>query len=279
LLSLVEAHRDCLATLFRKAASDPVRSDIGALLGETSIVASRLWSAKGNRSLAVAHCAYARQLADSLNDQVLGAIARIFESNLHSEAATLIGADGDVVLGLRILEEAAAVSHVLTPAARARIAAEQAQAYAVLKLRRECQEALGRARRAVEDIDDNDRTGLFSDWSPSRLLVYEGTCWLFLRETEKAVGALNQALRESESDHSNVNVLLAARVDLASAYAESGELEEGCKILAETYFRLTDTGNRRGIERARCARKRLGPWENEREVRELDERISSRELQ
>jgi tetratricopeptide (TPR) repeat protein len=261
--------------LFRKAASDPVRGDIGALLGETSIVASRLWSAVGNRSMAIANCAFARQLADKLDNPILGATARIFESNVHSEAATLIGAEGDILLGLRMLDEAAAVGRLLSPAARARIAAEQAQAYSVLKLRRECQEALDRARSEVEEIDDTDRTGLFSDWSPSRLLVYEGTCWLFLGEDEKAVGALNQAVHHLEADQGNVNVLLAARVDLASACAENGELKEGCKLLGEAYARVIDMGNRRGIERARRARERLVPWEREREVRELDERISN----
>lgn len=275
LLSLVEAHRDSLAMLFRKAASDPVRGDIGALLGETSIVASRLWSAMGNRPLAIANCAFARQLADNLDNPVLGATARIFESNLHSDAATLISADGDVLLGLRMLEEAAAVGGLLTPAARARIAAEQAQAYASLKLRRECQEALRHARTAVEKIEDVDRTGLFSDWSPPRLLVYEGTCWLFLGEGKKAVDALTQAARHSETDQGNVNVLLAARVDLASALAENGELEEGCTLLGDTYGRLVDMRNRRGIERARRARERLAPWKHERAIRELDERISS----
>jgi hypothetical protein len=275
LLSLVEAHRDSLAMLFRKAGSDPVRGDIGALLGETSIVASRLWSAMGNRSLAIANCAFARQLADKLENPILGATARIFESNLHSEAATLIGADGDILLGLRMLDEAATVDHLLSPAARARIAAEQAQGYAVLKLRRECQEALDRARIAVDEIDDTDRTGLFSDWSPSRLLVYEGTCQLLLGQGEGAVTTLNQAVRLLEKDQGSINVLLAARVDLAGAHAEHGELSEGCKLLGETYVQLLDMGNRRGIERARRARERLVPWEHERVVRELDARISN----
>lgn len=51
LLSLVEAHRECLLTLYRKAAEDRIGADIGAMLGEASIVASRLWSAQGNHTL------------------------------------------------------------------------------------------------------------------------------------------------------------------------------------------------------------------------------------
>lgn len=273
LLSLVEAHRECLAMLFRKASSDPLRVEIGILLGETSIVASRLCSAKGNRALAVAHCAYARRMADKLNDPVLGAISRIFESNLHSEAATLIGADGDILTGLRLLDEAAAVGDLLNPAAQARIAAEQAQSYAALHLRRECEDALSRARDAAGRIKEADRTGLFSDWSLPRVQVYEGTCSLFLDDSKKAVHVLTEALRDADSDKGNVNVSLAASVDLASAYVDSGELGEGCKMLADTYRRLSDIGNRRGIQRALGARTRLDRWNDEQHVRELDEII------
>ena len=84
LLSLVEAHRDCLSLLFGKASGDALRREIGALLVETSVVASRLRSAQGNRTMAVAHCAYARKLADHIGAPGPGAIVRIFESNLHS---------------------------------------------------------------------------------------------------------------------------------------------------------------------------------------------------
>jgi hypothetical protein len=96
---------------------------------------------------------------------------------------------------------------------------------------------------------------------------------------KKAVATLNQALRAADADSENVNVLLAARVDLAIAYAESGELQEGCRLLAETYGRLIDMGNHRGIQRARRARERLNAWKDEPAVRELDEQLTGRDLQ
>lgn len=275
LLSLVEAHRDCLSTLYRKAKRDPLRSDIGAMLGEASIVASRLWSAQGNRSMALAHCAYARELADRIGSVQVGATARIFESNLHSEASTLIESDGDIMIGLRLLEEAATAADYLTPAARARIAAEQAQAYAALRLKRETESALGRATEAVFEMTDEDCTGLYSDWSPARLLVYKGTCQALLGEFSTAVGTLQAAIEVLKHDASNINVLLAAKVDLASAYAGSGHLEASCGLLAETYRQLKAVGNRRGLGRAERARQRLSPWDSERAVLDLDESIAA----
>jgi transcriptional regulator with XRE-family HTH domain len=276
LIALVDAHRATLTMIFDKTGkNDPVRADVGALIGETSIVASRLYSAIGRRAQAIAYCVHARHLADDLHNPVLGATARIFESNLRSEAATLIGAGGDMAVGLRMLDEAADVGHLLGPAARARIAAEQAQIYALLDLRHDCQDALDRARHAVDDIADTDRIGLFSDWSPARLHVYEGTCWLFLNDIPKATELLERAVRELNADHNNVNVLLAARVDLASAYAEGGDLDEGCRTLGDAYTQLARIGNSRGIERARGARRRLERWNTERPVRDLDERLSA----
>ncbi|WP_216893258.1 helix-turn-helix domain-containing protein [Nocardia alni] len=273
LLTLISAHRDSVATLFRSAVDGHVKNQIGFLLGETSIVASRLWSAVGDRPMALASCAFARRLADDIKDPALGGIARIFESNLRSDAATLIGSDGDIVDGLRLLGEAAAVADVLPPSAQARIAAEQAQAFAVLELAQECREALARARRAVDEIAEPDQTGLFSDWNQTRLLVYEGTCWLFLKEPSKAISALNQAIRATDAD--NENVALAARVDLASAHVLGGELEEGCRILGDAYENLVTMGNSRGTERAQLAFDRLKPWHTEKPVRELRGRIEA----
>ncbi|GGN38214.1 hypothetical protein FHR83_005448 [Actinoplanes campanulatus] len=275
LLNLVEAHRECLYTLFRHPGSQPIRKEIGAMLGEASVVASRLWSAQGNRSMALAHCAYARRLADQLHHPRLGATARIFESNLHSDASTLIEANGDVMVGLRLLDEAAAASHLLTAPARARIAAEQAQTFAALGLRREANLALECAYEAAEEIMPEDRIGLYSDWGINRVRVYEGTCQLLLRSPEKAIEVLEPAVKNLAEDQQQTNVMLAAQVDLASSYAETGEVEECCSLLGATYDRLAAVGNLRGIYRARQARRRLEAWNGERSIRQLDARMKT----
>lgn len=274
LLGLIEAHRDCLSTLYRKAGRSPLRADIGAMLAEASIVASRLWSAQGNDALALAHCAYARELGDRLGNSRISATARIFESNLHSHAATLIEADGDIMIGLRLLDEAAHTAGDLGPAARARIAAEQAQAFAALGLSREVTAALHRAEYEVDKLSPADCVGLYSDWNSARLPVYAGTCHLLLGQPEKAVDLLEMAMSTWQNDHANVNVALAASVDLASAYAAVGELEQSCALLGDTYDRLRSGGNRRGIARAERARERLSRWRAEPAVLALDERMA-----
>ncbi len=271
LIGPIEAHRDAVASLFRAATDDVIKRRAGGLLGETSVVASRVWSAIGDRSMALTHAAFARKLADQLQDKTLGGIARIFESNLRSDAATLISSDGDVVIGLRVLNEAAGLAAFLPPAARARIGAEQAQAYAVLDLRDECEEALTRAQRAAESIDEGNRSGLFSDWNSTRIQVYVGTCQLLLGQPKRAVTALAAALESPEMD--STNVALAARVDLASAYSLAGELDEGCRVLGDTYEDLATMGNRRGLERAQRALERMAPWQNEKPVLALMERV------
>ncbi|MGW5918624.1 hypothetical protein ACWFPY_06505 [Nocardia fluminea] len=143
----------------------------------------------------------------------------------------------------------------------------------MLELREECEEALIRAQRAVEEIDENDRAGLFSDWNTTRIQVYIGTCQLLLGQPKRAIAALSEALNTPEGDSPNVD--LAARVDLASAYALSGELEEGCRILGDTYNALATMGNQRGLERAQRAIERMGPWHDETPVLAMRERVHS----
>jgi transcriptional regulator with XRE-family HTH domain len=273
LLNLVSAHRAAVASLFRRTTSDGLKDRLGELLGETSIVASRVWSALGDRTMALANCAFARKLGHELDNPALGAMARLFESNLRSDAATLIGSDGDIVEGLRLLVEASCVEELLSPPARARLAAEQAQAYAILGLEPECRNALDRADRAVEHIIETDRVGLFSDWNPSRLLVYQGTCWLSLDKPAKARPLLTEAIRVTVDN--NRNVALAAEVDLAGAHVAMGDLDEGCRLLGDALATMTAIGNARGIERARRARARMRAIQHERPVRQLDDRIMS----
>ncbi|GAB1688757.1 hypothetical protein KRM28CT15_05600 [Krasilnikovia sp. M28-CT-15] len=177
------------------------------------------------------------------------------------------------MIGLRLLEEAAAASMWLSPPARARIAAEQAQAFAALKLAGQTESALARAHDAATEIVPADCVGLYSDWNPSRLRVYEGTCLVLMDEPGKAVETLEVAIAELEADGRNLNVSLAARVDLAAAYAQIGEMEASCKVLGETYEQLRLVGNLRGIRRARQARQRLALWSGEPSVRELDLRM------
>ncbi|AYF74140.1 hypothetical protein D7D52_09990 [Nocardia yunnanensis] len=96
---------------------------------------------------------------------------------------------------------------------------------------------------------------------------------MFLNEPRKAIAALEVALQAT--GQGDLNVALAAKVDLASAYALDGDLVEGCRLIGETYETLTVLGNQRGIERAGRAVDRLGHWRTERPVRELQQRIAA----
>lgn len=143
----------------------------------------------------------------------------------------------------------------------------------VSQLKAQSQHVLGRALEALNEIGDDDRTGLFSDWSPSRLLVYEGTCSMLLGDSKRAIDHLTQFPRESETDDGNLSVRLAATVDTASAYANSGDLDAAYRTLADVYARLVEVGDHRGTGRALNAVKRLQPWRKRPEVRQLDEQI------
>lgn len=129
--------------------------------------------------------------------------------------------------------------------------------------------------QAAAGITSANRTGLFSDWNPSRLDVYEGTCRILLKEPAAAVVHLERASTVLNNDHENTNVALAAQVDLASAYAHTGHLDMACRTLGAAYDQLKRIGNLRGISRARRAREGLSQWNAERVIQELDERMAA----
>jgi hypothetical protein len=139
-----------------------------------------------------------------------------------------------------------------------------------LQLPREVKAALDRAAEAASEITPQHCTGLFSDWSTSRLQVYEGTCHVLLGESTKAITTLEPVLKSLANDRTATNVLLAARVDLARAYGDVGELEQACSLLGATYEQLRGVGNHRGIGRARRAREQLAQWNSEPAVLQLD---------
>lgn len=278
LLGVVEAHRDSLAALHLTVAGSSDGAVVGAMVGEASVVAACLRGARGDHALALAHCAHARGLAERLGDVRLGALARIFESTLRSGASTVVDAGGDVVAGLRLLDEAEAAGHRLAAPARARIAAEQAQAYAALGLRAETHAALDRAHGHLAGAAPGGATGLFGEWSPARLQVYEGTCHLLLREPAAAVRHLTQARAALAADPTCLQVALAAGVDLAAAHALHGDLDAACSLLGDVYDQVQRTGHRRGAARARLARRRLVRWADDPRVRTLDRRMAVADL-
>jgi hypothetical protein len=84
--------------------------------------------------------------------------------------------------------------------AHARIAAEQAQTYAALRLPVEADPAFERAEQAISDLTPGDCVGLYSDWSQARLRVYAGTCRLLLGRAQKAIDVLEKAVTTLELD-------------------------------------------------------------------------------
>ncbi|MEV6494125.1 hypothetical protein AB0M20_36705 [Actinoplanes sp. NPDC051633] len=116
---------------------------------------------------------------------------------------------------------------------------------------------------------------MYSDWGSHRLPVYEGTCHLLLNEPAEAVAILEAVIEKLGGNREKINVVLAATVDLASSYADLGELEQSCAILGDAYDQLQQIGNHRGIARARAARQRLARWDAEPVVRQLDSRMAA----
>ncbi len=78
--------------------------------------------------------------------------------------------------------------------------------------------------------------GFFHDWNIEQLDGYRGCCAVLLN-TPSAVTILEQAT--AKTSPAKITQHAAVRIDLATAYARQGELDEACAILSDIYVTAT----------------------------------------
>lgn len=243
--------------LLGEAAPEEVRRELAYVAGEAAIVVGRLHRNLGNVDLARPRYVYAKQLADELGIPLLGAYARLVESELHSQLA-IAASPKDTEVALRLIGEALAQPSLPAPM-RTKLAAVQAEELATLGRGAESAAALERAHRSMAEVRDVDRVGFFSAWTEERLGGFEGTCRLLLDEPRTAALRLERSLRAIEPR--NVGIVLALRIDLGAAYVRQGDADEGARVLGEAYREAMAMGHTHLVRRALRARERLGRGE------------------
>jgi tetratricopeptide (TPR) repeat protein len=179
---------------------------------------------------------------------------------------------GDPAGALRLLREAQdrAAGHV-SPSRRAWLAAMEARAHAGLGDVQSSLSALGRAEAAIERAEPDGGPFGTDFFDLPRLAGFRGTCHLLLGQPQAARAALADVLAlRSPAD---VKGRSLARLDLAQAHAQAGDLDAACAAVAEA-LTIRDEYRVDPIQRrAREVRAALDPWRDERPVRELDEQV------
>lgn len=148
----------------------------------------------------------------------------------------------------------------------------------------ECETRCGNTRVALhlishaEDVlaDGSEHSGVplppWMDWfSPTRLAAFKGNTQLKAGHLPQARNTLLGVLDDLPPSADKQRTVVHG--DLAAVEAEAGNPEQACEHAFHALDQLTVTWYATGMDRVREVRRALAPWQNERCVRELDDRL------
>ncbi|MEU6100497.1 transcriptional regulator [Streptomyces flaveolus] len=262
----VMAHAALGCALLPEAA-DTTRRVIAAALAETYLLAGRI-EFFDLREPDAAHetLLLALQAAGEADDPLLG-------SAIIAHMAFIPGWAGD---------RESALERIVAARTYARRALASAEFLAWLDaVEAECETRCGDTRTALhlighaEDVlkEGNEHASpAWMDWfSPARLAAFKGNTQLLAGHLPQARQALLESLEAmTPADDKQRTVVFG---DLAAVEAVSGNPEAACEYAGKALDQLAVTWYATGMDRVREVRRALAPYQHERCVRDLDDRL------
>ncbi|MGK5728905.1 transcriptional regulator [Streptomyces sp. URMC 124] len=145
----------------------------------------------------------------------------------------------------------------------------------------ECETLCGNPRTALHLIghaEDTLRAGsphqtpAWMDWfSETRLAAFKGNTQLKAGHLPQARETLKLVLADLPPESAKQRTVVLG--DLAAVEAAAGRPEDACRYALQALDQLGGTWYATGMDRIREARRTLSPWQHERCVRELDDRL------
>lgn len=170
---------------------------------------------------------------------------------------------------LPLLQEAQQLT-VQSPRIECWLAAVQAEVYAHLGDPDACDAALNIARTLTSEAslgEDCYATG----FNPSRLAGYEGACFVRLRQPDRALPALQQAL--ALLDPQAIRRQSTLFTDIGIAHAQQGNVQHACQFAIQALAITTQTKSLSVLERVRQVRAELEPWKDTEEIKDLERHL------
>ncbi len=172
---------------------------------------------------------------------------------------------------LPLLQEAQQLT-VQSPRVACWLAAVQAEVDAHLGDADACDAALKIASTLASEPplgEDRYATG----FNPSRLAGYEGACFVRLRQPERALPALQQAL--ALLDPQAVRRQSTLLSDLGIAYAQQGNVPLACAFAIQALTITAQTKSLSVLERVRQVHKELEAWKDTEAVKDLERQLET----
>src|SRR5262249_23695784 len=135
----------------------------------------------------------------------------------------------------------------------------EAEAHANLQDQASCQQAL-HAAESLAHGGTLDADAYWTGFNPSRMAGYIGVCYVRLKQPEKALTALQQALVLMST--SSVRRRPRILSDMAHAHVQQGEIEEACRLADEALAMARHTQNVMVLPRLKRFRQAVEPWKD-----------------
>jgi hypothetical protein len=148
----------------------------------------------------------------------------------------------------------------------------EAEAHAHLDDAEGCLRALDRAHEAMDRTAPDDENPQCIDFfDRTRLAGYEGACLVTIGHSSRALEVLRQAAADTSPLLKRYQAEIAS--DTAWCLVQEREITEACEFLAAAADSAAEIGYSEGLKRVREVRRRLSPWNDEKSVRRLDDRL------
>jgi tetratricopeptide (TPR) repeat protein len=172
---------------------------------------------------------------------------------------------------LPLLQEAGQLT-IQSARIRCWLAAVEAEVHAHLGDADACDRALTSAQALAASGslgEDRYATG----FNPSRLAGYEGACFVRLRQPERALPALQQAV--ALLDPQAIRRRSTLFTDMGIAQAQQGQVQQACTLAIQALAITTQTKSLSVLERVRNVRSELEPWKENEAVQDLEKHLDA----
>ena len=172
---------------------------------------------------------------------------------------------------LPLLQEAKQLT-IQSARIRCWLAAVEAEVHAQLGGADECFEALTSAKllAASEPLGEDCYAIGFNS---SRLVGYEGACFVRLRQPERALPALQQAV--ALLDPQAIRRRSTLFTNMGIAHAQQGHIQQACALAIQALAITTQTKSLSILERVPLLRRELEPWKEAEAVQDLEKHLNA----
>ncbi|MGW0789796.1 helix-turn-helix transcriptional regulator [Streptomyces sp. NPDC002911] len=235
-----------------------LQADACTLMGQL------VWDASQRRDLTTTKTYYERStdLARLLRDPTLEAHAL-----LRTSYVALYGAR-DAHAGLALAERAAETAERTSPALSGLALLHVAEAHAMLRSSSDCERALSRAERQLDQADCGDAAA--SLVSPAQFGRLAGSCYLSLGDHQRAETLLTGTAEKLRDRRKSRAIVLG---NLTLARIRQRDVEAALASLTEAIAELETTRGGGGLNLVFGAARELRPWRQEPLVADVHDRL------